>query len=88
MFDQIELVREFFEGLTAIDETIVARVAAAACPVCGGPLHRGDYVPVRRAMGPPLRRVMGPGRRCEQPVVRVPPIGPGVHGRENGSRAG
>lgn len=43
MFDQIELVREFFEGLTAIDETIVARVAAAACPVCGGPLHRGDY---------------------------------------------
>ncbi len=43
MFDQIELVREFFEGLTAVDETIVARVAAAACPFCGGPLHRGDY---------------------------------------------
>jgi hypothetical protein len=57
--------------------------------------HRPDLsgevrqdLPVRRAMGPPLRRVMGPGRRCEQPVVRVPPIGPGVHGRENGSRAG
>ncbi len=43
MFDQIELVREFFERMTAIDEAITARVAAAACPFCGGPLHRGDY---------------------------------------------
>ncbi|MEO6420455.1 MAG: hypothetical protein ABIP39_13645 [Polyangiaceae bacterium] len=43
MFDQIELVGEFFERLTAIDEAITARVAAAACAFCGGPLHRGDY---------------------------------------------
>ena len=43
MFDQIELVREFFERMTEIDEAITARVAAAACPFCGGPLHRGDY---------------------------------------------
>lgn len=43
MFDQIELAREFFEGLTAIDAAIVARAAAEACRFCGGPLHRGDY---------------------------------------------
>jgi hypothetical protein len=43
MFDQIELAREFFEKLTAIDAAIVARAAAEACRFCGGPLHRGDY---------------------------------------------
>ncbi len=43
MFDQIELGGEFFEVLTAIDETIAAKVAAAGCAYCGGPLHRGDY---------------------------------------------
>ena len=43
MFDQIELGGEFFEVLTAIDEAIVAKVAAAGCAYCGGPLHRGDY---------------------------------------------
>lgn len=43
MFDQIELGGEFFEVLTTIDETIVAKVAAAGCAHCGGPLHRGDY---------------------------------------------
>jgi len=43
MFDQIELQREFLEMLTAIDQAIVEKVAAGACPECGGPLHRGDY---------------------------------------------
>lgn len=43
MFDQNEFSREFFDGLTAIDEVIVAAVAAATCRHCGGPLHRGDY---------------------------------------------
>ena len=43
MFDQIELGREFFERLTAIDEAIVSRAAAERCRLCGGPLHRGDY---------------------------------------------
>jgi hypothetical protein len=43
MFDEIELGREFFEWLSAIDSAIVASVAAEACPLCGGPLHRGDF---------------------------------------------
>lgn len=43
MFDQIELGSEFFEGLMAIDEAIVASVHAEACRNCGGRLHRGDY---------------------------------------------
>jgi hypothetical protein len=43
MFDQIELGREFFEGLTAIDAAILARVGSERCRFCGGPLHRGDY---------------------------------------------
>lgn len=43
MFDQVELGSEFFEGLVAIDEAIVAKVAARACEECGGRLHRGDY---------------------------------------------
>jgi hypothetical protein len=43
MFDRIELGSEFFEGLTAIDEAIVEKVAISGCPQCGGPLHRGDY---------------------------------------------
>jgi hypothetical protein len=43
MFVEIELGSEFFEGLMAIDEAIVASVRAGACGECGGPLHRGDY---------------------------------------------
>lgn len=43
MFDEIELGREFFEGLTAIDAAILARVGSEGCRFCGGPLHRGDY---------------------------------------------
>jgi hypothetical protein len=43
MFDEIELGREFFEGLTAIDAAILARAECEACRFCGGPLHRGDY---------------------------------------------
>jgi hypothetical protein len=43
MFDPIELQREFFEGLTAIDAAIVDRAAKEPCRDCGGPLHRGDY---------------------------------------------
>ena len=44
MFDEIELGREFFERLTAIDEAILARAGSEACRFCGGPLHRGDYM--------------------------------------------
>jgi len=43
MFGEIGLGSEFFEGLVAIDAEITARVAAAGCRFCGGPLHRGDY---------------------------------------------
>jgi hypothetical protein len=43
MFDQVVLGREFFETLERCDRAIVERVAAGCCPVCGGPLHRGDY---------------------------------------------
>jgi hypothetical protein len=43
MFGPVELLREFFEGLTAIDAAIVQRAAAEKCRDCGGPLHRGDY---------------------------------------------
>jgi len=43
MFDHVTLGREFFERLTAIDAAIAARVAAAACPECGGPLHAGNF---------------------------------------------
>jgi hypothetical protein len=43
MFDLIALEREFFDHLTKVDESILGRVAAGACPHCGGRLHRGDY---------------------------------------------
>lgn len=43
MFDEIELGREFFEALTAIDEAILKKATAEACPFCQGPLYRGDY---------------------------------------------
>ena len=43
MFDPIELQREFFEGLTAIDAAIVERVAKEPCGDCGGPLYRSDF---------------------------------------------
>jgi hypothetical protein len=43
MFDEIVLGREFFEGLVAIDEAIVAQAAKQPCRFCGGPLHRSDY---------------------------------------------
>jgi hypothetical protein len=43
MFDPLEMRREFFEGLTAIDVAIVERAAEEPCRDCGGPLHRGDY---------------------------------------------
>jgi hypothetical protein len=43
MFDPIEMVCEFFEGLTAIDRAIVDRVAEEPCRDCGGPLYRGDF---------------------------------------------
>lgn len=43
MFSEMELGREFFEGLKAIDEAIVAEAAKKPCRHCGGPLHRGDY---------------------------------------------
>jgi hypothetical protein len=43
MFGDFKLGSEFFAALVRIDEAIAQRVAAARCPACGGPLHRGDY---------------------------------------------
>jgi hypothetical protein len=43
MFDQFRFGREFFEELEALDRAIARRVAASRCPVCGGPLHAGNY---------------------------------------------
>lgn len=43
MFDPFELGSEFFEGLVAIDEAIVARAAEGSCRDCDGPLYRGDF---------------------------------------------
>lgn len=41
--EQIDFGREFFDRLTRVDEEIAQAVAAGDCPVCKGPLHRGDY---------------------------------------------
>jgi hypothetical protein len=43
MVDEIDLGREFFTLLEQFDEGVARRVAAAGCPRCEGPLHRGDY---------------------------------------------
>lgn len=43
MFDQLVFEREFFECLERHDLATTKRVAEGRCPVCGGPLHRGDY---------------------------------------------
>lgn len=43
MLSAFELGIEFFEGLLAVDQVILARAAAERCRDCGGPLHRGDY---------------------------------------------
>ena len=43
MVDFFELEREFFALLEQQDRRIAKQVAAEGCPVCGGPLHRGDY---------------------------------------------
>jgi len=43
MIDSFELGSEFFEGLMAIDVTIVEQASQQPCPHCGGPLYRGDY---------------------------------------------
>jgi hypothetical protein len=43
MVDHFILGREFFELLKAHDEAIAEQVAAGGCPVCNGPLYRGDY---------------------------------------------
>lgn len=43
MFDQLTFGREFFATLEALDQAIAQRVAANRCPVCGGPLHAGNF---------------------------------------------
>ena len=43
MLDDPQLGREFFKLLVELDEAVTHRVAAVGCPVCNGPLHRGDY---------------------------------------------
>ena len=44
MMHEQSLGVEFFTMLAEIDEEIAVGVAAAGCPVCGGPLHRGNYL--------------------------------------------
>jgi hypothetical protein len=44
MMHEHSLGVEFFTMLAEIDEEIAVGVSAAGCPVCGGPLHRGDYL--------------------------------------------
>ena len=43
MFDQLTFGSEFFATLEALDRAIARRVAASRCPVCGGPLHAGNF---------------------------------------------
>ena len=43
MVDEVELGGEFFRLLEQVDERVARQVAAAGCPRCEGPLHRGDY---------------------------------------------
>jgi hypothetical protein len=43
MVDEVGLGREFLALLEQFDEGVARRVAAAGCPRCDGPLHRGDY---------------------------------------------
>jgi hypothetical protein len=43
MLDDPRLGGEFFRLLVELDEAMTRRVAAERCPVCNGPLHRGDY---------------------------------------------
>jgi hypothetical protein len=43
MWHDESLDGEWFEKLAKIDERIAIAVAAARCPRCGGPLHRGNY---------------------------------------------
>src|SRR5271170_745472 len=43
MVDEVDLGCEFFTLLEQHDEGVARRVAAAGCPRCVGPLHRGDY---------------------------------------------
>lgn len=44
MFDQLTFGREFFATLESLDLGIARRVAASRCPVCGGPLHAGNFL--------------------------------------------
>lgn len=44
MFDQFDLGGEIFAAFVEQDEAIARQVAAARCQVCGGPLHRGDFL--------------------------------------------
>jgi hypothetical protein len=44
MMHEDSLGVEFFTMLAEIDEEIAVGVAASGCPVCGGPLHRGNYL--------------------------------------------
>jgi len=43
LLHEVDLGREFFAMLVKLDEELVERVAEGRCPICEGPLHRGDY---------------------------------------------
>lgn len=44
MLDELKLGGEFFRAMSEADARIAARVAAAGCQWCGGPLHVGHYL--------------------------------------------
>jgi hypothetical protein len=78
MFDPFEMGSEFFEGLMAMDEAIVAQAAAEPCRDCGGPLYRGDYPRKPLSTRVPLRVNMDAGsvrnrRNAPHPPLALPP---------------
>jgi hypothetical protein len=96
MFDPIEMVREFFEGLTAIDRAIVDRVAEEPCRDCGGPLFTGGTSRASpaaacghlgRGVRPPLQPLLRPGRVPPPDHAPLGPI-PGPTGVRRGRGGG
>jgi hypothetical protein len=43
MLHDSPLKEEFFAWMTDLDLRVAREVAAARCPLCGGPLHQGNY---------------------------------------------
>ncbi len=85
MIDPIELGREFFEGLMAIDKAIVEQAGEQPCGDCGGPLHRSDY-PRKPREGLLAMLAEGFERRFSRQVHIAPRQQPAADGRLPDSR--